>query len=615
MNGFGYFRVAACVPDTIVGQPSVNAKNIVKMAAQASGAGAKIIVFPELSLTGCTAGDLFFSQRLINETLSSTDYVIEHSRDIDALLIIGLPVADGETLYDTSALVHKGRVLGVVASADPYDNRHFSGPHRLNGTLELCGVQIVPSDTVEFSVDGASISIRAFRSLHSSDSDIVICPAALPETAGLAKRLTGAAVEFSRSGSSAIILASAGGSGESTTDYLFAGHALIAENGTELASSHGETGITIADVDIELLHNARRKSHTGRTECAGVTRKETVRISLPHRDSEGLMRPVSPTPFLTGDEVYAETFGIQAKSLALRMKHIGIKRLVIGISGGLDSTLALLVCAQATDMLGYDRDNIIGITMPGFGTTGRTYSNAVGMMESLGIDRREINIKEACLLHLKDIGHDIAVHDSAYENAQARERTQILMDTANRENALVVGTGDLSELALGWCTYNGDHMSMYAVNAGIPKTLIPGIIEYASGLQAFSAAKGFLLDVIDTPITPELLPPDGNWQITQKTEEIIGPYELHDFFLYHTVVNGFAPSKIQFLAEKAFIDKYDASVIGKWLELFIKRFFNNQFKRSCMPDGPRVGAVSLSPRCGWEMPSDISYSAWISDIG
>ena len=575
MTDYGYIRAAACVPDVCPGRPMENARRIEAAARSAAAQGAQLICFPAYSLSGCTAADLCHSALLQQECLNALQWLQQQSADIRAIINVSYPVSAAGITRNATATILGGETVGTTISGE--------------------------SSRPLFLTPVCNFAIADTNALLQTDADIVLCPAAIPETAGITARLQSRLAFCSAELGAAVVMASAG-RGESSTDYLYAGHSIIADNGEILPGG-------IADIDIELI---RRKRAAHSRHCATGT--QTIETAMPLFSGDGLMRPVRPNPFHSCPEVFQETFGIQTQALATRLQHIGVQKMVIGISGGLDSTLALLVCAAAADLMGLERTCITGITMPGFGTTDRTYTNALGMMKALGIEWREINIRQACLQHLQDIGHDISVHDSAYENAQARERTQILMDVANRTNGIAVGTGDLSELALGWCTYNGDHMSMYAVNASVPKTLIPGIISYAAELPAFSAAKPYLLDVIDTPITPELLPADNRGNIVQKTEDIIGPYQLHDFFIYHFVKNGYAPSKILYLAGIAFAGKYDTETIRKWLILFVKRFFNNQFKRSCMPDGPATGPVSLSPRCGWQMPSDASSQLWLNDL-
>ncbi len=603
MDKYGFIRVAACIPEVKVGMPAENAREIIRKAGEAADKGVRIICFPEMCLTGLTIGDLVENRQTLKGVEKALSYIKGKSSDIGTVLTVGMPLVYEGSLYDAFTTICHGHIVGITLNSCPTDRRHFQPACHIGATIHLCGEDITISDNIIFNLSGTTFTIQPSPLTVGTSADIILCPSCYDDIAGRTNELRRMVSRHSTDLSAAIILASAG-SGESTTDHLYGGHAIVAEDGLIISERHFSEGLAIADIDTELLHN--RKLHD-RKSCLRQHQEILIEESAADGETdEELYRSVSPTPFQYCDEVFSDTFRIQTEGLATRLRHTGIKKVVLGISGGLDSTLALLVCVKVFDKMGFDRKQITGITMPGFGTTDRTYNNAVGMMMSLGIDWREINIREASLLHLRDIGHDVDIHDSAYENTQARERTQILMDVANETGALVVGTGDLSELALGWCTYNGDHMSMYAVNAGVPKTLIPGIIRYAAELEQFLAAKANLLDVIDTPITPELLPADSEGRIVQKTEDIIGPYELHDFFLYNMIANGYAPSKILFIAKHAFAEKYNGDVIRKWLSLFIKRFYNNQFKRSCMPDGPAVSPVSLSPRGGWQMPSDIS---------
>lgn len=599
MTDNGFFRVASCVPHIKVGRPMENAAEIVRMASEAAADGVQAICFPELCLTGCTLGDLVNNEKTLSYIETALSLIKEKSTGISSILVVGTPLSYEGSVLDAYATIHSGKIIGFAVNPRPADIRNYASMFTgLSGSVSLCGEDISVVESLTVHTGNATLAIQSSDTASVADADIVFHPAGYTEIAGRTAELKRTVTRESADITGTVVLASAG-HGESTTDALYAGHALIASNGIIIAERHRTTGILTADIDIQAQREARRN---GVQETDSPKPDDTVNTSS-----------VSPSPFITGPEVFEETFYIQTASLITRLEHTGIRKLVIGISGGLDSTLALLVCVNAFDRMGIRRKEITGITMPGFGTTDRTYTNAIGMMKALGINWREINIREAALLHLRDIGHDPDVHDSAYENTQARERTQILMDVANEIGALVVGTGDLSELALGWCTYNGDHMSMYAVNASVPKTLIPGIIRYASDMEQFSAARENLLDVIATPISPELLPADSKGNIVQKTEDIIGPYELHDFFIYHLIHSRFAPERILLLAVRAFEGKYDEATICKWLKLFLKRFFNNQFKRSCMPDGPCCGPVSLSPRCGWMMPSDLS-SAGFADF-
>lgn len=625
LNDFGFIRVAACVPDVKLACPTENSSRILDAAGNACSKGARIICFPELSLTGCTVGDLANSRSLLDKTEDALSDILTRSASLDAFIVIGMPLESDGRLFSAFVAICKGEIAGITAARFPAGAGNFASSDALtSGTVTICGRQTAVSRSIVFRCGEASVVIEsgydllsptpASSALALAGANVILCPAAFNELPGRARQLESVLSQRSLDCNSVIVLASSG-EGESSTDCLFSGHAVIAENGAILAASHKSDTLALTDIDTELLENARRKNRAFRNPRTRTFHFDEVHASIPGKSNGTLLRTVSPAPFHQCPTVFADTFRIQTEALIARLRHIGTGKVILGVSGGLDSTLALLVCVNAFDSMGSDRSNIIGVTMPGFGTTGRTYTNAVEMMKALGIDWREISIKDACLQHLKDIGHDLSVHDSAYENAQARERTQILMDLGNKLGAMVVGTGDLSELALGWCTYNGDHMSMYGVNAGVPKTLIAGIIREAAGTERFAAAKTNLLDVTETPITPELLPSDDKDSITQKTEDIIGPYELHDFFLYNFAVNGFNAEKIRMLAGKAFADKYVDAEIVKWLKIFIKRFFSNQFKRSCMPDGPCTGPVSLSPRGGWQMPSDVSSEEWLRELG
>ncbi|HPD00685.1 MAG TPA: NAD(+) synthase, partial [Acetivibrio sp.] len=516
-----------------------------------------------------------------------------------------------------------------------YEQRWFaSGKNAVNNTVFLCGQEVPFGNDLLFEDAGENI---CFGVELCEDLWVPVPPSAY-------QTMAGALLIFNLSASNEVIgkyeyrkelvrqqsakclagyVYTSSGINESTTDVVFGGHALICEDGTLLSESkrfESDEQLIFSDIDSQRLMNDRRKN-TSFMELWNESSKSfrKVRVELPKYKTEGLMRYVAPHPFVPSneksrDERCSEIFSIQTAALQKRIKHTGLKHAVIGISGGLDSTLALLVTAKAIDNLGIPRKNIVAVTMPGFGTTDVTYSNAMELMKSMKVDIREIDIKAACIQHFKDIGHDPAVHDVTYENVQARERTQILMDIANKEGGLVIGTGDLSELALGWCTYNGDHMSMYSVNCSIPKTLVRYLVRWIADNVADERSKNVLIKILETPISPELLPPDEKGNIQQKTEDIIGPYELHDFFMYHMLRYGATPEKIAFLAEKAFEGKYSKETIKKWLTVFIKRFFSQQFKRSCLPDGPKVGTISLSPRGDWRMPSDAVASSWLSEL-
>jgi len=638
-TNFGYVRVAAAVPTVHVANCQVNAEEILELISEAAAQQVQIICFPELAITGYTCGDLFHNQSLIANAESALNWLLEQTKEYDIISIVGVPVRCGNSLFNTAVAFRKGHILGVNAKTwlpnynEFYEHRWFSPAVSATRTyVTLCRQTVPFGKNLIFESDNVSFAIEICEDLWTpippssvealAGAHLIFNLSASDEVLGKNKYLRNLIEQQSARCIAGYIYASSG-FGESSTDLYFAGNGLIAENGTMVAESRRfslERQLVVSDIDIEKLIADRQKNSTFMTG-AGVVRSELYTVipaDIPENKTDNLLREIEPKPFVPANEADCklncqEIFSIQTGALARRLQHIGCKRAVIGISGGLDSTLALLVTAKTFDRIGLSRKNIIGITMPGFGTTNRTYNNALAMMQALGVDVREISIKDACKQHFADIGHDINTHDVTYENSQARERTQILMDVANKENAIVIGTGDLSELALGWCTYNGDHMSMYAVNAGVPKTLVKYLVKYVADFEVDVNAKPYLYDVIDTPISPELLPADSSGNIAQKTEDLVGPYELHDFFLYHFVRNGFTTDKIFYLAHKAFAGEYSDDVIRKWLKTFIRRFFTQQFKRSCMPDGPKVGSVSLSPRGDWRMPSDAEFAEWLRD--
>lgn len=598
----------------------------------------QIITFPELCITGYTCGDLFAQQLLLEEAELGLMQMLNSTRQLDIISIVGMPVVCEGHLLNAAVVIQKGRVLGVVPKTylpnykEFYEMRWFVSASDVPAqTIRLCG-QVAPLGTnLLFETSDTTFGIEICEDVW----------AAVPPSSSLA--LQGAEIIFNLSADnesigkhaylrsllsqqSARCLAgyvfSSCGFGESTTDVVFAGNGLIYENGTLLAASERfslEEQLVVSEIDVEFLRTERRVNTTFAACRRRVAPEVAVRVSTELVNSRelNLTRTYDPHPFVpqgpTLDERCEEIFSIQVAGLAQRLTHTKAKSAVVGISGGLDSTLALLVCVKTYDKLGWPLKGIVGVTMPGFGTTDRTYTNAVDLMTSLGVTVREISIRKACLQHFEDIGHDAAVHDVVYENSQARERTQILMDIANQTGGLVIGTGDLSELALGWATYNGDHMSMYGVNASVPKTLVKHLVKWVAENGMDETSRRTLLDIVDTPISPELIPADENGNISQITEDLVGPYELHDFFLYHFLRGGFRPSKIFYLAARTFKDVYDEDTIKKWLHTFLRRFFNQQFKRSCLPDGPKVGSVSLSPRGDWRMPSDASSEAWLRE--
>ena len=599
----------------------------------------EIIVFPELCLTGYTCGDLFAHHLLLESAEMGLIQILNNTRQLDIISILGMPVPLNGMLLNTAVVIQKGKVLGVVPKTylpnykEFYEKRWFtSATEAGETTVRLCGQNVPLSSRLLFDTAGATFGIELCEDLWApvppssmlalQGADIIFNLSADNEGVGKHAYLRSLIAQQSARCIAGYVFSSCG-FGESTTDVVFAGNALIYENGSLLAAGRRfsfDEQVVISEIDVEHLRTERRVNTTFASCRAGMVSGGFPHIATDYvnpRDLQ-LTRTFNPHPFVPQgaalDERCEEIFSIQVSGLAQRLLHTHAKSAVVGISGGLDSTLALLVCVQTFDKLGLSRKGIIGVTMPGFGTTDRTHTNAVDLMESLGVTAREVSIKAACLQHFKDIGHNPEVHDVTYENSQARERTQILMDIANQTGGLVVGTGDLSELALGWATYNGDHMSMYGVNASVPKTLVKHLVKWVAGHSVDEASRRTLLDIVDTPISPELIPADENGNIRQITEDLVGPYELHDFFLYYFLRGGFAPSKIYFLAVRTFKGVYDEETVKKWLQTFCRRFFNQQFKRSCLPDGPKVGSVSLSPRGDWRMPSDASSGVWLNDI-
>lgn len=635
---YGYVKVAAAVPRVQVANCKFNAGQIEKEIIIADGKGVQIITFPELCITGYTCGDLFAQQLLLEEAELGLMQILNTTRQLDIISIVGMPVVCEGGLLNAAVVIQKGRVLGVVPKTylpnykEFYEMRWFVSASDVPAqTIRLCG-QVAPlgsnllfetSDTtfgIEICED-VWAAVPPSSSLALQGAEIVFNLSADNESIGKHAYLRSLLSQQSARCLAGYVFSSCG-FGESTTDVVFAGNGLIYENGTLLAASERfslEEQLVVSEIDVEFLRTERRVNTTFAACRRRVAPEVAVRVSTELVNSRelNLTRTYDPHPFVpqgpTLDERCEEIFSIQVAGLAQRLTHTKAKSAVVGISGGLDSTLALLVCVKTYDKLGWPRKGIVGVTMPGFGTTDRTYTNAVDLMTSLGVTVREISIRKACLQHFEDIGHDAAVHDVVYENSQARERTQILMDIANQTGGLVIGTGDLSELALGWATYNGDHMSMYGVNASVPKTLVKHLVKWVAENGMDETSRRTLLDIVDTPISPELIPADENGNISQITEDLVGPYELHDFFLYHFLRGGFRPSKIFYLAARTFKGVYDEDTIKKWLHTFLRRFFNQQFKRSCLPDGPKVGSVSLSPRGDWRMPSDASSDAWLRE--
>ncbi len=640
MKTFGMVRTACGVPRVAVGDVSHNTQAIIDLAETAAERQVGIVVFPELAVTGYTCADLFDQQLLLEAVDAAFMKLTAWSRNHNLLLVVGSPLPAGGALYNCAVALCRGKLLGAVPKTflpnthEFYEKRWFaSGAGLERQQIQLAG-QTLPIGTdllfVKEDEPEVTVGIELCEDLWAPEppsgalaragATILLNPSASNELIGKSA-YRGDLVRQQSARCNAAYLYCSCGMGESTTDLVFCADALIYEKGTFLGQTKRfsqDPQLLIADVDVEALMHDRRTQSSFSDED-GRTRRDYLRVPFTMAAAEDWIRPVNPAPFVPAQagkrmERCAEIFDIQSMGLMTRLTHIGTPPMVVGISGGLDSTLALLVCVNACDRLGLDHSLIHAVTMPGFGTTDRTYDNAVALIRGLGATFHEIGIGQAATDHLKAIGHALDCHDVTYENAQARERTQILMDLANQYGGIVVGTGDLSELALGWATYNGDHMSMYGVNAGIPKTLVRYLVGYVADLPGYTAIRDILMDVLDTPVSPELLPPDEKGKIAQKTEDLVGPYELHDFFLYHVVRNGFAPGKVYQLAREAFRGKYQPAVILKWLRNFYWRFFAQQFKRSCLPDGPKVGSVALSPRGDWRMPSDAKVKLWLDAV-
>lgn len=642
---YGFIRIGAAVPKLKVADCAYNAEQILTLVKEAEKAQVKVLAFPELSITGYTCADLFFQQPLLHGAETALKEIAAATADSDMVLAIGVPVALDNQTFNCAALLCHGKILGLVPKtfipnySEFYEERWFSSSKDLiSEEITFAGQRVPIGADLLFSADnvpGLKIALEICEDLWvpippSSYASLYGATILLNLSASneLASKPVYRKQLVSQQASrclAAYVYASAG-IGESTQDAVFSGHSIICENGSILSETEffsKENQLIYNDIDLEILTNERRRHTTYMEQLSQPDAQRFYReISFRLNDTsfDTLARPVSDAPFVPSkyadlDGRCQNIFQIQVTGLARRMEHTHADTLVIGISGGLDSTLALLVAVKACDYLGISRSHVVGVTMPGFGTTDRTYHNALELMRSLGIQMREISIRDAALQHFKDIGHDPSIHDVTYENTQARERTQILMDLANKMNGLVVGTGDLSELALGWATYNGDHMSMYGVNAGVPKTLVRVLVNWVAQSGSLGeTASDILLDVLDTPISPELLPPDQEGKINQKTEDLVGPYELHDFFLFQILRFGFHPEKVLYLAQQAFQERYDRETLLKWLKNFYRRFFIQQFKRSCLPDGPKIGALCLSPRSDWRMPTDASSRLWLEEV-
>ena len=635
----GFITVAAAIPQVKVADCIFNTQQIESMIAQAEGKGVEVIVFPELCITGYTCQDLFRQRALLEQTETAVMMLLDFTRKLDVITIVGLPVIVGDLLLNCAAVIQKGDLLALIPKtylpnySEFYEKRWFASSQDLHPTeIRFAGTRITVTREPQLirTCDGAILGIEICEDVWApappsnrlalAGADLIFNLSSSDELIGKHAYLKSVLAQQSARTITGYIYSSSG-FGESTQDVVYGGNALIYENGKLIASAERfsmKPQLIISQIDIERLRTERRTNSTYVNAQRGNVASILDAHSITPRDFV-MLREIDPHPFIPKSKDMKascdEVLNIQVSGLAKRMLHTNSKNVVIGISGGLDSTLALLVCVKTFDKLGLSRKGIIGVTMPGFGTTDRTYHNAIALMESLGVTIKEINIAKSVMQHFEDIGHDPKVHDVTYENAQARERTQILMDLTNKIGGFVVGTGDLSELALGWATYNGDHMSMYGVNASVPKTLIQYLVRYVAEEMEGDDKKGaeVLLDVLDTPISPELTPADEKGNIKQKTEDLVGPYELHDFFLYYFLRFGFSPRKIFLLAQHAFEGKYDDETIKKWLTTFIRRFFSQQFKRSCLPDGPKVGSVSLSPRGDWRMPSDAMSTLWMEE--
>lgn len=633
----GFLRIAAVAPEVSVGNVGFNIAKIKEALVRLDSLDVEIAVFPELSLTGYTCADLFHQQPLLTAAEKGIEELIEFSKELRIDFAVGVPVSAGNAIYNCAAFIGVGRLKALVAKSflpnynEFYERRWFSTlPVDVTIVTQFAGTDVAMGSRQIIDSHGTLVGIEICEDLwvpRPPSTDMALGGAEIILNLSASNDLIGKYAYLKRlieqqSGSLFCVYAYSGaGFGESSTDLIFDGKAMIAECGSmkKVSERFSINGVeAIADVDVEALR--RDRIHT--TSWADSCPASNVRLPLSDDSDEVTdlkFRKVDPRPFVPDgparDERCNDIFNMQSLGLCRRLDAIKCRRAVVGISGGLDSTLALLVTVEAFDRLGIDRKGIVGVTMPGFGTTDRTHDNAVKLMEYLGISHREISIVPAVKQHFEDIGHDPSVHDITYENAQARQRTYLLMDIANACGGIVIGTGDLSELALGWATYNGDHMSMYGVNSGVPKTLVRYLVEWYAVTKTSEAVGKVLADVLSTPVSPELLPPDNNGEIAQKTEDVVGPYELHDFFLYYTLRYGFSPERIFILATHAFsADKFPTATIKKWMRVFFRRFFTQQFKRSCLPDGPKIGSVCLSPRGDWRMPSDVSADVWLASL-
>lgn len=634
---FGFEKVAAAIPTVRVADLAYNCQHIADMVHRAAEKGVRVVAFPELSLTGYTCGDLFSQSILRQEVEKYLGRLVAATADCPTVVVVGMPVSLENHLYNCAVVFSGGKIHGVVPKTylpnydEFYEARWFaSGADGSARSMRLCGSEVPFGRDLLFRAGSLCIGVEVCEDLWVpippssyqalGGATVLVNLSASNEMVGKYRYLRSLIAQQSARTVSAYIYASAG-FGESSTDLVFAGKGIIAENGSIICDTERfsmEERMAVCEIDTEQIAFAREKKNTF-TNVNGQPAFRTVEISPDDDPREyPFLRTFDTHPFLPAEEERweqcEEVLNIQASGLAQRLIHTSTKKVVLGISGGLDSTLALMVCIRTFDMLGLDRKGIVAVTMPGFGTSSRTHANALALMQKLGVTMREINIQDACIQHFKDLAFDPATRGATYENTQARERTQILMDIANQVDGLVVGTGDLSELALGWATYNGDHMSMYGINGSVSKTLVRLLVQYLAESGHYPEVSAELLDVGNTPVSPELLPAAEDGSIAQITEDVVGPYELHDFFLYNMIRYGFRPAKLCFMAEIAFRESYDRETIKKWLKVFMRRFFSQQFKRSALPDGPKVGAVSLSPRGDWRMPSDASAALWLSEI-
>lgn len=632
----GFIKVAAATPKIKVADTAYNAHEITNLILEADSAGAKVIVLPELCITGYTCSDLFLQDKLLQEAKKGLYHIAENTKDTDALVFVGLPIEREHKLYNAAAVIKSGEILALIPKenipsyAEFYEARHFASGSGIEVGTVYTDDNIPFGTDILFAcdnVEGLIVACEICEDVWSANTpgtrhalagaDVIVNLSASNDLVGKDTYRQELVKATSARLLAAYVYASAG-EGESTQDVVYSGHNIIAENGTVLAESKPfTTGILYTDIDIQKLRMERRRMTTFVPESTHPYL--VVPFHYDRIEKTALTRTFNRTPFVPTDENTKtkrceQILSIQANGLKKRLEHTHAKTAVIGISGGLDSTLALLVTVRAFDMLGLERSAIKAVTMPCFGTTDRTYDNACKLAKACGAELIEVDIKKAVLQHFEDIGQNPDNHDVTYENGQARERTQVLMDIANKTNGLVIGTGDMSELALGWATYNGDHMSMYGVNVGVPKTLVRHLVQYYADTCNHQEMTAVLLDVIDTPVSPELLPPERNGRISQKTEDLVGPYELHDFFLYYMLRCSYPPSKVYRIAVQTFQGEYDTDVILKWLKTFYKRFFAQQFKRSCLPDGPKVGSVALSPRGDLRMPSDACARIWLDEL-